>query len=733
MEKELVLRNNLARSFETENQIKICVSPMNSQTLDDSIFNSMVNREEMVNNLECKTFPKHLKMFILIMIWLLCSYPLFMNNEKVQSTHQISIQNGSISSYVIHKDENTKKVEIMLEGAMLPTYYRNLTVDRLNVWIQLLVVKRKPRSTSDLKSADVISMQNVSKLWTVPLVTEKLIGFVPEIKAEKTFDLDLHDVDNSSFTFLRFQFKSNLKTNLPIAMGYNLSPISTDDGIIYAALVLVGLYILIIFEIIHRTLAAMLASTISVAILAALDARPTLHQIVSWIDIETLLLLFSMMILVSVFSETGVFDYLSSLVFRRTRGNIWPLINILCFVVTVLSCFLDNVTTALLITPVTIKLCEVMQINPVPVLTTAIIFGNIGGAITPIGDPPNVIIASNPEVVRSGVNFGTFIMHMGVGIFLSLAATYGLLRFLYRDLSSFKNSEPIEVQDLKRGIAVLQRTAASVSSYSKDEEAVKENLIKKTVKLRGKLKVTKNGNSPRNDKQLLGVMDNHTEIRNKVLLIKSGVTLCIVIGVLFLHSIPSFNTLGMGWTSFLGALLLLLLYGDENIEGIFARVEWCTLLFFASLFILMEALSELGLIDYIGRQTQTVIMAVNPEARLTVAIILMLWVSAVVSAFVDNLPLTTMMVKVATDLANKHELRLPLQPLIWALSFGACLGGNGSLIGSSSNIICAGVAEQHGYKFSFLGFLRVGLPVTFCSITVVNIYLVICHVLFSWH
>ncbi|XP_076256853.1 P protein-like isoform X2 [Rhynchophorus ferrugineus] len=653
MEKELVLRKNVLRNIESENHVRICITPVSSGTLEtDSIFESQVQANYDGNGPQFKTFFSYGKLSVFIIIWILCSYQLIVNTEKVQTMHQISIQKDAINSYIISRDETTKNVKILLEGALLPAYYGNLSANHLHVWIQLLVVKRKPRSTSDIKSSDVISMQNVSDLWTVPLVIERLIGIVPEIKSEKTFNLNLRNADNSSFSFLRFQFKSNLQTNLPIAMGYNLSPISMKDGIIYAALVLLGLYVIIIFEILHRTLAAMLASTVSVAILAALDARPTLHEIVSWMDIETLLLLFSMMILVTVFGETGVFDYLSVVAFKRTGGHIWSLINTLCIIVTILSCFLDNVTTALLITPVTIKLCEVMKVNPVPILTIMVVFGNIGGAITPIGDPPNVIIASNKDIVQSGVNFGVFTLHMGVGIFLVFTVVYGLLRFIYRDMAAFQNPEPIEIQDIKRGIAALQRTAASVSSYSKDEEAVKENLIKKTAKLRGQLKVTRTGNSPVTERLITG--------------------------------------------------------GNQ-------------------------ALSRLGLIDYIGKQTQAIIMAINPEARLTVAIILMLWVSAFASAFVDNLPLTTMMVKVATELATKHELQLPLQPLVWALSFGACLGGNGSLIGSSSNIICAGVAEQHGYKFSFMGFLKVGLPVTLLSIGVINLYLIFCHVLFSWH
>lgn len=120
----------------------------------------------------------------------------------------------------------------------------------------------------------------------------------------------------------------------------------------------------------------------------------------------------------------------------------------------------------------------------------------------------------------------------------------------------------------------------------------------------------------------------------------------------------------------------------------------------------MEALSKLGLIDWIGTQVNDIIMSVGQESRLAVAILIILWVSAGASAFVDNIPLTTMMIRITTSLAENRALGLPLQPLIWALSFGACLGGNGTLFGSSSNIVCAGVAEQHGYKISFMQFMK---------------------------
>lgn len=142
-----------------------------------------------------------------------------------------------------------------------------------------------------------------------------------------------------------------------------------------------------------------------------------------------------------------------------------------------------------------------------------------------------------------------------------------------------------------------------------------------------------------------------------------------------MHSIPDIQRLSLGWTALLGAILLLILSDRQDMEAVLARVEWSTLLFFAALFVLMESLSELGLIEWIGSQVENIVLSVGEDNRLTIAILIILWVSAIASAFVDNIPLTTMMLKVTISLSEKKALNLPLQPLIWALAIGACIGG----------------------------------------------------------
>ncbi|XP_043985865.1 P protein-like [Gambusia affinis] len=188
-----------------------------------------------------------------------------------------------------------------------------------------------------------------------------------------------------------------------------------------------------------------------------------------------------------------------------------------------------------------------------------------------------------------------------------------------------------------------------------------------------------------------------------------------------------------GWIAILGALWLLVLADVQDFEIILHRVEWATLLFFAGLFVLMEALAQLQLIDYIGEQTALLIKAVPEDQRLAVAIILVLWVSALASSLIDNIPFTATMIPVLINLSQDADVNLPVKPLIFALAMGACLGGNGTLIGASANVVCAGIAEQHGYGFSFVEFFNLGFPMMVMTSLVAMCYLLATHIGLGWN
>ncbi|XP_055837397.1 P protein isoform X2 [Episyrphus balteatus] len=697
-----------------------------------------------------KKWPKWTKIIILLIVWGLFTGFLMTTNEKVVERKLLSVPPAQIpKDFIVSNIPKGLRLGVTLDGAFASAHTtNNLTTSYLYVFVQLLYLGKEELTTSNESTSmlqeelQITHTQNLSEVWKLPLLDEELFDFAPEVRRSKVFTIDSARFAKipSEKAALRIRMKADANRGIPLQFSYDDTPINKDMGVVYAALVLCGLYIMIIWEVVNRTFAAIIASTMAIGILAALDERPPMAQIMSWIDVETLLLLFGMMILVAILSETGIFDYLAVFAYKITNGKVWPLINCLCLFTAVMSSFLDNVTTVLLMTPVTIRLCEVMGLNPVPILMCMIIYSNIGGALTPVGDPPNVIIASNSFIAKNGVNFTVFTAHMLIGVLVVMVQTYIQLRYKFRNINDLRFNEAQDVQELRHEITVWQRAAASLSSYSKDEDLVRETLTRKVNRLKRNLKKKINSGATEGDtyEQTLGQLQAKYPIRSKSLLYKSGVALVFVISLFFLHSVPEMQRLSLGWTALLGAILLLILADREDMESVLARVEWSTLLFFAALFILMESLSELGLIDWIGKMTVNVILSVGEEHRLAVAVLLILWVSAIASAFVDNIPLTTMMIKIAISLAQNKDLHLPLQPLVWALAFGACLGesyfsGNGTLIGASANVVCAGVAEQHGYRFTFLEYFKVGFPVMIGSILVATVYLMIAHVVFQWH
>ncbi|CAG4948885.1 unnamed protein product [Parnassius apollo] len=693
------------------------------------------------------------KLTALVACWLLVTVSLLLNMETSDVVLHTAVEAGDIKEYQLNPTSVKIKVLITLTGPFEEATTNN-TMNLLHLWL---------RKSSRNESTE---FEQNSTIWMVPLKADDVMDFAPSVSDSKILEFeqknfapfnanDTHEL-NLTGLLLKGQVSNDLETDMfgndteitlclsttsnntvPITVSYHLDPISEEDGIIYASLLLLSLYILIIFEIVNRTIAALLSSSLGIAVLALGGARPSLPELVSWLDVETLLLLFSMMVLVAILAETGLFDYLAVIAFEVTGGRTWPLINCLCFFTAFFSTFLDNVTTVLLMTPVTIRLCEVMQLNPVPVLMSMVIFSNVGGAATPVGDPPNVIIASHPSVLQANINFTTFTLHMGLGILLVAAQTYLQLRYIFRDINTLRHTVPRDIQEMRQEIAVWRRAAASLASYSRDEDIVRRALEKKVQKLHVTLlKREAGGGKSKSDPHFcstLAHMKQKYRIRDKQLLVKSVVCVAFVVIVFFLHAIPELQRLSLGWTALLGAILLLLLAERDDLEPILARVEWSTLLFFAALFVLMEVLSKLGLISWIGRITESLILKVGEESRLTVAIMLILWVSGISSAFVDNIPLTTMMVRVTAALAAPGGLALPLAPLAWALSFGACLGGNGTLIGASANVVCAGVAEQHGYRFTFMEYLKIGFPVMLGNLVVASAYLLFCHSIFNWH
>uniref|UniRef100_A0A1I8PVW2 Citrate transporter-like domain-containing protein n=1 Tax=Stomoxys calcitrans TaxID=35570 RepID=A0A1I8PVW2_STOCA len=596
-------------------------------------------------------------------------------------------------------------------------------------------VEKKPYLALHVEQSKGKMEKTVSQNFYVVLSDWSQLQYSPIIQKPIVMDLSRQVLNTEGEESLALVLNTNIEEIFTLKLWFDLSPVDKSLGIPLGAMVLLFLYILIIWEFVDRTFAAVVASTLSLGILSALSARPPTFKIMSWLDVETLMLLFGMMILVSILSESGIFDYLAVLAYELSQGKLFGLIYVLCLFTAVLSAFLDNVTMMLLVAPVTIRLCEVCNLNPVPVLMSMVIYSNIGAALTPVGDPPNILIMTNRYISTHGVNFGTFCLHMMPPVVMGMISTFVHLRLRYPKIRNFMNKQSLQIETVKHEIQVWEKAAQAIAPSTTDEEIVQSTLHKKAKALKQKLKELESlGTYVATDFQTtLADMRRTYSIRNKKLLIKSTMAFVFVLLLFCLHAVPNLHQLSLGWSALMGAILLLILADEEDIETVLSRVEWSTLLFFACLFTFMESLTELGLIEVLGNLCINIIGKVSPDHRLLVALMLILWVSGIASAFLANIPVTTMMIKIVISLAQNDDLKLPLAPLVWALALGACFGGNGTLIGASANVVSSGVAEQHGYRMSFLEFFFFGFPIMINTLVVASVYLFLAHCLLEWH
>lgn len=437
--------------------------------------------------------------------------------------------------------------------------------------------------------------------------------------------------------------------------------------------ILVAVYGLIVFEVVHRALAAALGGIAAVVSLHAIGEGPDLMVIMTWIDWETIGLLIGMMVMVDILSKTGLFEWAAVQAYAQSGGSIWRLSFILCLITALFSALLDNVTTILLIVPVTIQISKVLDLEPVPLIIAEVMFSNIGGAATQIGDPPNIIIGaqlsaqglSGTDLVSQSIGFTDFIIHVAPAVLIIMIPSFWLLRKLEKPGLSGNRVRNVELLRIKYGI------------------------------------------------------------KDKLLLKKSGVILIAVILAFFAHSSLHHPLLTVATIAIGGAVIMLLVTSPHRVEEQLDSVEWTTIIFFAGLFIMIHGLEFMGLIDMIADLISGTISKASEENRLMVAVLLLLWVSAIASAFIDNIPYTATMVPVVIELASDPALGLPLGPLAWSLALGACLGGNGTIIGASANVVAAGLAEDAGEDISFNRFFRTGFPIMIMTLAISTVYCVI--------
>jgi Na+/H+ antiporter NhaD/arsenite permease-like protein len=450
---------------------------------------------------------------------------------------------------------------------------------------------------------------------------------------------------------------------LPLIADKQLAPILAT-----ITLVLVAVYVLLALDIIHRSVLAIIGAIIAVVsaiFFGIINAEDSLDFIIESIDFNTIGLLLGMMIIVAVLGETGIFYWVGIRAGKLSKGNLWKLMLLLCTFTAVASMFIDNVTTILLMVPVTLSITRTLKVPPIPFILAQVLASNIGGAATLIGDPPNILIGS-----AAGIDFNSFLIHMGPPIAIIFVISLFLLKFFFR-------KELKEDQQIEKPSSVLEL-------MKRDEEAI--------------------------------------IIENKDTLWKG---LLVLGGVIVLFSLQGLTHIEVSIVAIGGAAVLLVITRIP-VDKIFREVDWPTLFFFVGLFVIVGIAENAGLINVLA---DIAIEITGGDSWLT--FIATIWLAGIGSAFVDNIPLTATLIPVIQSIESDPTLApafgpgsvFQFNPLWWALALGADLGGNGTLIGSSAGVVAIGLSEKFGHRITFNRWFRIGFPFMLITLAVGTIIL----------
>ena len=427
------------------------------------------------------------------------------------------------------------------------------------------------------------------------------------------------------------------------------------DPLWVSVLLFVATYVAIVVDRVNRAIVAGLGASLMIT-LGVLNQQTA----ISGIDFNTLGLLAGMMVIVAITRSCGIFQYVAIWSAKKVMANPWGILVMLSLVTAFFSSLLDNVTTVLLIAPVTLLICHELKIDPYPFLFAEIFASNIGGTATLIGDPPNIMIGS-----AVGLSFNDFVLNLAPITPLILAVTLGIIYLVWG-----------------RGMHATAEARERIMKF-REREAITDPLLLKQSLL---------------------------------------VLALVIAGFVLAHPLR----LEPATIAMFGAALLLLLSNlnssaeeqSEEVHKTFGKVEWITIFFFIGLFIMVKGIEEAGalrlLADFVIDYT---------DADLSLTAMVILWVSAIASTLVDNIPFVATMIPVIKSMAPIFGGSEGLMPLWWSLALGACLGGNGSLIGASANLIVAGFAERAGQRINFLRFLLMAFPMMLLSIGIASLYL----------
>ena len=418
-------------------------------------------------------------------------------------------------------------------------------------------------------------------------------------------------------------------------------------------------YVLISLEHIHKTIVALFAASI-ILVTGVLQQSEAFHSEELGVDWNVVLLLVSMMVIVNVMKPTGFFEYLAIKSAKIAKGSPYWIMAIFAFVTALVSAFIDNVTTVLLITPIIIYICDQLEVDAVPFLISTALASNIGGTATLIGDPPNIMIAS-----KAHFDFMMFVRHLTPVILVVMFLYLIMIKIIFR-------------RHLKTSREAMERI------MSLDEKAA---------------------------------------IKDVKVIWCTLIVLAVVIGAFIFQGQLHLQAATI---ALFGAGLLLLVLNIEEPHAVLAECEWPSIFFFIGLFIVVGAVVKVG---FVKMMADTVIKATGHNMLFASTVIL--WFSAVASAIIDNIPFVATMNPLILDMGRELWPSMHIDvvnqtgllPVWWALSLGACLGGNGTAIGASANVLVVGMGAKAGKKISFVKFMLYAFPFWLMSIVVSNIYI----------
>jgi Na+/H+ antiporter NhaD/arsenite permease-like protein len=425
-----------------------------------------------------------------------------------------------------------------------------------------------------------------------------------------------------------------------------------------AVAVFLGAYALIASEKANRVAVALTGAGLMLA-LGLLSSEDAFHSEEFGIDWDVIFLLLGMMVIVGVIKQTGLFDYLAIWSAKRARGRPFRILVTLVTITAVASALLDNVTTVLLIAPVTFLICDRLDIPAAPFLIAQALASNIGGTATLIGDPPNIIIASQADL-----SYTDFLTNLAPVVVVLMLLFVAMSRWLFRNALVYR---PERVRELMS-------------------------------------------------------LDEREALGDRPLLVRSLVVLVLVTAAFALHGVLHYEP---SVVALLGAGLLLLLAGRDP-EPFLREIEWPTLAFFMGLFIMVGALIKTGVIDQLAEAVATA-----TGDSLWVASMLLLWVSGLLSAIVDNIPYVATMAPVTATLVQELQGEGETTVLWWSLALGADLGGNATAIGASANVVILGLAQRAGQPISFWEFTKYGAVVAVATMLVCMPYLWLRYFIFA--